>query len=70
MSHLLVMEESYLTQQLTEAYKTTLEKKFQSSTLESSAEINTILSHDPSTRMDYREIIKLINEKVQEKSKK
>ncbi len=45
-------------------------KKFEGSTLESSAEINTILSFDPSTRMNYHEIIKLINEKVKAKNKK
>ena len=70
MSHLLAMEEAYLTKQLKETYETVLIKKFEGSTLESSTEINTILSFDPSTRMNYHEIIKLINEKVKAKNKK
>jgi len=70
LSHLLGMEEKYDTQKLTEAYETTLIKKFQGSTLESSNEINTILSLDPSNRLKHNEVLALITEAVKKNSTK
>ncbi len=64
LSHLLGMEEKFLTQKLKETYETTLIKKFLGSTLESSNEINTILALDPSNRIDHVEILRLVAEKV------
>jgi len=55
-----------MTEKLREAYETTLIKKFLGSTLESSDEINTILSLDPDYRMKYIEVLRLVAEKVQE----
>ncbi|MEI6711833.1 MAG: hypothetical protein WCK88_06735 [bacterium] len=60
------MQEKYMTEKLREAYETTLIKKFLGSTLESSDEINTILSLDPDYRMKYIEVLRLVAEKVQE----
>lgn len=64
LSHLLRLEEKFLTEKLTDSYSTTLIKKFQGSTLESSYEINTILSFDPSNRINYVEVLRLIDEKI------
>ncbi len=64
LSHLLGMEEKFLTQKLKDAYETTLIKKFLGSTLESSDEINTILGLDPSNRVDHVEVLRLVAEKV------
>lgn len=70
LSHLLGMEEKYDIAKLTEAYETTLIKKFQGSTLESSNEINTILSLDPSNRMQHNKVMKLIEQAVTKNSTK
>ncbi len=66
MSHLLGMEEKYVTSKLKEAYETTLIKKFLGSTLESSDEINTILSLDPENRIKHNEILRLVAATVKE----
>gem|GEM_PF-3250399 len=66
MSHLLDMEEKFMTQKLKDAYETTLIKKFLGSTLESSKEIKTILDLDPSNRVNHVEIMRLVAEKVVE----
>ncbi len=68
LSHLLGMEEKYMTEKLKEAYEATLIKKFLGSTLESSDEINTILVLDPDNRIKHNEILKLVAEKVKEGS--
>lgn len=65
LSHLLGMQEKYMTEKLKEAYETTLMKKFLGSTLESSDEINTILALDPVNRINHTEVLKLVAEKVQ-----
>lgn len=70
LSHLLGMEEKFETQKLTEAYETTLIKKFQGSTLESSNEINTILSLDPANRIQHNEVLKLVSQAVKKNSTK
>jgi hypothetical protein len=66
LSHLLGMEEKFLTEKLKEVYETTLIKKFLGSTLESSNEINTILALDPANRIKHVEVLKLVADKVQE----
>jgi hypothetical protein len=65
LSHLLGMEEKFMTEKLKEAYETTLIKKFLGSTLESSDEIDTILALDPENRLKHVEVLRLISEKVQ-----
>ncbi len=64
LSHLLWMEEKFMTSKLKEAYETTLIKKFLGSTLESSNEINTILSLDPENRIKHIEVLRLVAEKI------
>ncbi len=70
LSHLLGMEEKYDTQKLTDAYETTLIKKFQGNSLESSNEVNTILSLDPSNRIQHNEVLRIISETVKKNSTK
>jgi len=66
LSHILGMEEKFVTQKLKEAYETILVKKFLGSTLESSDEINTILALAPENRIKHIEIIKLLSEKIKQ----
>ena len=70
LSHLLGMEEKYAIKKLVEVYETTLIKKFLGSTLESSNEINTILSLDPSNRVKHNEVLALIADTVKKNSTK
>lgn len=66
LSHLLGMEEKFMTQKLKEAYETILVKKFLGSTLESSDEINTILALAPENRIKHIEIMRLLSEKIKQ----